>query len=323
MAATVVAALTAVVVLVDQDSQHSTLDAGPTVPAATEASPSPSPTPSVTGTPSPTPDPTPQPSPAASPVLAVLDQLPVKGRAPKTGYDREQFGSAWADVDGNGCDTRNDVLARDLTEVIRDADGCTVRSGLLADPYSRVWIRFVRGQGTSEAVQVDHVVALADAWQKGAQQLSPAERERFANDPLNLLAVDGALNQQKSDGDAATWLPPNRGFWCAFVARQVAVKARYGLWVTQAEKDAITRVLGSCPNQPLPPAAARAGVVPDGPPPAPADYAPAFGPGVPSSGELVFATCTQARDAGAAPLRRGEPGYRAALDRDGDGLACE
>jgi hypothetical protein len=148
-------------------------------------------------------------------------------------------------------------------------------------------------------VQVDHVVALADAWQKGAQQLSPAERERFANDPLNLLAVDGALNQQKSDGDAATWLPPNRGFWCALVARQVAVKARYGLWVTQAEKDAITRVLASCPDQPLPTATAPAGVVPDGAPPAPGDSAPAVGPGVPSSGQLVFATCTQARDASA------------------------
>ena len=108
----------------------------------------------------------------------------------------------------------------------------------------------MRGQGTSELVQIDHVVALSDAWQKGAQQLDPAARERFANDPLNLLAVDGTANRQKSDGDAATWLPPRKGFRCDYVARQVSVKAAYGLWVTAAERDAIARVLATCPDQP-------------------------------------------------------------------------
>jgi len=323
VAATLVAVLTAVVVLADQDAQDPAVDPEPTVAAETPALPSPSLTPSVTATPSPTPDPAPPATPATGPVLALLDQLDVKGRAPKTGYARDQFGPAWADEDGNGCDTRNDILARDLTEVVRDGDGCTLLSGLLADPYSRTWIRFVRGETTSEAVQIDHVVSLSDAWQKGAQQLSMAERERFANDPLNLLAVDGALNQQKSDGDAATWLPPNRGFRCEMVARQVAVKARYELWVTQAEKDAITRVLTTCPDQPLPSATAPAGVVPDGPPPA-AGPAAAAGSGTTGTGEVVFSNCSEARDnARAAPLRRGEPGYRSALDRDGDGIACE
>jgi len=136
--------------------------------------------------------------------------------------------------------------------VVRDGDGCTVLSGLLADPYSRTWIRFVRGETTSEAVQIDHVVSLSDAWQKGAQQLSMAERERFANDPLNLLAVDGALNQQKSDGDAATWLPPNKPYRCAYVARIVAVKQAYGLGVAPAERDAIAGILATCPGEPLP-----------------------------------------------------------------------
>jgi hypothetical protein len=105
------------------------------------------------------------------------------------------------------------------------------------------------------AVQIDHVVALSDAWQKGAQQLSADTRRVFANDSLNLLAVDGPTNQGKSDGDAATWLPPSKPYRCPYVARQVAVKAKYGLWVTGAERDAIARILSTCPMQALPTAA--------------------------------------------------------------------
>jgi hypothetical protein len=193
----------------------------------------------------------PQPQPAtSSEALGVLATLPIKGRAPKTGYSRDQFGQAWADVDRNGCDTRNDMLRRDLTSLAikpgtRD---CVVLSGFLNDPYTAAPISFQRGSSTSTAVQIDHVVALSDAWQKGAQQLSPAQRTAFANDPLNLLAVDGPANQQKSDGDAATWLPPNRSFRCEYVARQISVKSSYSLWVTQAEHDAMARVLGDCPG---------------------------------------------------------------------------
>ena len=179
---------------------------------------------------------------------AALDALEVKGRAPSTGYDRDRFGPAWADVDRNGCDTRNDILGRDLTAVTftpgtRD---CQVRSGTLADPYSGTAIAFARGPETSADVQIDHVVALAEAWQKGAQGWSPEVREAFANDPANLLAVDGPLNQEKGAGDAATWLPPHKPFRCRYVIRQVRVKAAYGLWVTAAERDAIARELGRC-----------------------------------------------------------------------------
>jgi hypothetical protein len=124
-----------------------------------------------------------------------------------------------------------------------------VLSGILNDPYTATLVNFLRGNSTSTAVQIDHVVALSDAWQKGAQQLSPAQRQSFANDPLNLLAVDGTANQQKSDGDAATWLPPNKTFRCEYVARQIAVKSSYSLWVTQAEHDAMARVLGDCPGE--------------------------------------------------------------------------
>jgi len=193
-------------------------------------------------------------SPAkAGSALAALATLDVKGRAPRTGYDRALFGQAWADVDRNGCDTRNDILRRDLTNpaVKAGTGGCLILSGTLKDPYTGIPIAFVRGQATSAEVQIDHVVALSDAWQKGAQQWSSETRRAFANDPLNLLAVDGPSNQRKSDGDAATWLPPDRAYRCAYVGRQIAVKATYRLWVTAAERAAVARVLDTCPGQPL------------------------------------------------------------------------
>lgn len=179
----------------------------------------------------------------------VLNEIAVKGRAPKTGYERSQFGNGWGHV--GACDTRNEVLRRDLVSTLIN-DQCQVVSGVLHDPYTGKTINFQRGSSTSQAVQIDHVVALSDAWQKGAQQLSFEERVLLANDPLELLAVDGPANQQKGDGDAATWLPPNKSFRCQYVARQIAVKKKYRLWVTQAEKDAMLRVLNSCPGQRLP-----------------------------------------------------------------------
>lgn len=182
---------------------------------------------------------------------AVLDTLDVKGRAPKTGYKRALFGNGWSKL--GACDVRNRILARDLTDVVfRSETDCTVLSGTLNDPYTGTVIQFTRGSGTSSLVQIDHVVALSDAWQKGAQQLSESERLALANDPLNLLAVDGAANQKKSDSDAASWLPSNKLYRCRYVARQIAVKVKYTLWVTQAEHDAMKRVLTSCPDQPLP-----------------------------------------------------------------------
>lgn len=223
----------------------------------------------------PTATPTAQPSPVSSPeptvassrpptteeliaeaqpstALALLATLAVKGRAPKTGYDRDLFGQTWADTDRNGCDTRNDILKRDLTgETFRSGTrDCVVITGQLADPYTGRTLSFTKADAS--AVQIDHVVALSDAWQKGAQQWDAGKRLGFANDPLNLLAVDGPTNASKSDGDAATWLPPNKAYRCAMVARQTAVKAKYGLWATAAERDAIARVLSSCPIERAP-----------------------------------------------------------------------
>jgi hypothetical protein len=183
--------------------------------------------------------------------IDAVGNLVVKGRAPKTGYSRSQFGQAWADVDHNGCDTRNDILKRDLTDVVFKSGTCVVLSGTLKDPYSGEVINFVRGVSTSSLVQIDHVVALSDAWQKGAFMLTLAERTALANDPLNLLAVKGSLNSQKGDGDAATWLPPLKSYRCEYVSRQIAVKKKYKLWVTSAERDAFVRVLSKCPGQEL------------------------------------------------------------------------
>lgn len=184
--------------------------------------------------------------------LALLGSLAVRGRAPKTGYSREQFGQAWADTDRNGCDTRDDILRRDLTgtELRGGTHGCVVLSGTLAEPYTGRTISFVKSDGS--AVQIDHVVSLSDPWQTGAQSWPAAKRLAFANDPLDLLAVDGSANAAKSDADAASWLPPNKSYRCAMVARQTAVKAKYGLWVKPAERDAIARVLSTCPSQPAP-----------------------------------------------------------------------
>ena len=185
---------------------------------------------------------------------AVLETLAVKGRAPKTGYTRAQFGQAWADVDRNGCDTRNDMLKRDLTGIIYKAGtrNCVVASGVLVDRYSGETINFVRGNVTSMEVQIDHVVALSNAWQTGAFKLSAEQRKALANDPMNLFAVKGRLNSQKGDGDAATWLPPLKSFRCTYVAQQIAVKAKYSLWVVAPEKAAMSAILAKCPTQKIP-----------------------------------------------------------------------
>jgi len=186
--------------------------------------------------------------------LSVIEVQPTKGRAAKTGYTRAQFGQTWADVDRNGCDTRNDILKRDLSgEVFKEkTDDCVVLSGTLIDPYSGETINFVRGNVSSMEVQIDHVVALSNAWQTGAFKLTVQQRTAMANDPLNLLAVKGRLNSQKGDGDAATWLPPLKSYRCDYVARQVAVKMKYKLWFTAPEKEAIVRILKSCPEKALP-----------------------------------------------------------------------
>lgn len=289
--------------------------------------------------------PTPKPTSKATPhatqdaaakgtALAAVALLDVRGRAPRTGYDRDEFGPAWKDVDRNGCDTRNDILGRDLVDVGYRASTreCVVAYGTLHDPYSGKDIAFTRGPTTSTAVQIDHVVALSDAWQKGAQKLTEARRTALANDPLNLLAADGPLNQSKGDGDAATWLPPNKAFRCEYVARQVAVKLDYDLWVTKAERDAMVRVLTTCPKLKLPtsdpvpgPGGADLGPQPKSKPTSRPTSKATSKPTKKAriTTDVTYANCTEAWAAGAAPVHEGDPGYSRKLDRDGDGVGCE
>ena len=286
-------------------------DAAPTPTATAMASVRSTPTPS----PSPTPSPTLEENPDGT-AAAQLATLRVAGRAPMTGYDRARFGQAWLDADRNGCDTRNDVLRRDLREVVLDArtNGCVVLSGVLEDPYTGARIDFVRGDGVS--VDVDHVVALGNAWASGAARLDVRTRAALANDPLNLLAVDAGANRSKGDANAASWLPPVKAYRCAYVARQVAVKAKYALTVTRSERAQVARQLTACPGRPA---------TPD-PDPAPTQVDQRVsdpGEATATPGATFFENCDAARAAGAAPVRRGDPGYGPRLDRDGDGSACE
>ena len=205
----------------------------------------------------PTPPATPAPSTPVPGVVvqakAALPTIPVKGAAPKTGYARAQFGQAWTDDNmmlfgHNGCDTRNDILRRDLTGTVlkpgtRD---CVVLSGVLNDPYTAKTINFVRGKDTSSLVQIDHRVPLSWAWQHGAQSWTAAKRVDFANDPDNLVAVDGPTNQAKGDSGPGAWLPPNKAYRCEYVSRFMLVTAKHGLWLTQGDADGIARVLAGC-----------------------------------------------------------------------------
>jgi hypothetical protein len=203
-------------------------------------------------------EPTPHPAPniptnvevvkvSTDDVLRSLGSLAIKGRAPKTGYSRDQFGNNWTEV--GQCDTRDRILRRDLTQIVVD-DKCEVQSGKLQDPYTNVSIDFIQGSKAADhSVDIDHVVSLSDAWQKGAQGFTPQRRVQFANDGLNLLATKASVNRSKGDGDFATWKPGTKTAQCNLAARQILVKDRYELWVTQAEHDDMTRALNTCPDQ--------------------------------------------------------------------------
>ncbi|MDN5875721.1 MAG: DUF1524 domain-containing protein [Brevibacterium sp.] len=288
--------------------------------------------------------------------LAMLEELEVKGRAPKTGYDADLF--TWrSDADRNGCDTRNDVLRRDLRDITLKAGtkGCVVIAGDLSDEYKGETYAFDRDPNN---IDIDHIIARSNAWQTGAAKFDEDTLREFGNDPLNLLAVSSSLNRQKGDGDAATWLPPAKSYRCDYVSRQIAIKHKYELWVVKAEKSAMQRVLGTCSNQPAftkdvawpepgegdnvktaedastkkkssskkssgSGKKASSGSSSGSGSDSPGAGSKRSGSGSGSSGSVYFENCTAARDAGAAPVHRGDPGYASHLDRDGDGVGCE
>lgn len=264
-------------------------------------------------------------SPPAGTALAAVDQLTVRGRAPKTGYTRDAYGGGWAQHDD--CNTREIILRRDLDDVTVAANSdCTVVSGTLNDPYTGKTEKLTAT--TLSSAQIDHVVPVSDSWQKGAQQWSRSKRERYYNDPLNLLVTTGSVNASKGDGDAATWLPPNKAFRCTYVARQVSVKKRYEIWVTKAEQQAMRRVLQACPEQKMittaqaerqhdldPDVATASTSTPKG---SPSRSRPS------GRADPRFPTCAAANRAGYGPYVKGkDPEYRWYRDRDRDGRVCE
>lgn len=165
-----------------------------------------------------------------------VDMTAVKiGDPRKTGYKRDVFGEAWKDVDRNGCDTRNDVLARDLTKIVR-TDNCTIASGVLQDKYTGATIDFVRGKSK---IDIDHVIPLGYAYKQGAGDWPAAKREALANDLDNLTAASASANRSKSDSGPAEWMPSNASYRCEYGKKFAAVSVKYDLPITQADYNTI------------------------------------------------------------------------------------
>ncbi len=273
---------------------------------------------------------------SGGPAQRLLAGLAIKPRAPRTGYARGEFGRPWVDIDRNGCDTHDDIMRRDLTATTLKPGTrpCVVLSGTLADPYTGTEIRYAHGVF---GVDVDHVVALGDAWDKGAAMWTPEKRLALANDPLNLLAVDASANRSKGDSDAATWLPPDPAYHCKYVARQIAVKTKYQLSLTRDEHAAMAKTLATCPDEPAPVAdaptptpiahAERKPSTPTKSPrpaaPPPPSPPPATHPAA-TANDPNYGTCKQAKANHKGPYVRGrDPEYDYYQDRDGDGIVCE
>jgi hypothetical protein len=191
---------------------------------------------------------------SAATVRAALDRLAVRPRPVGTlGYDRDAFGSDWVDTDHNGCNQRDDVLLRDAvlgTTRVQQQDACDhdVLAGTWHDSYTGRTLRFtdLKDLSQAEAIQIDHVVPLAEAWVSGARGWSRDRREVFANDLRELLAVDGPTNMAKSDDDPAAWRP-RKGYQCTYARRWVGVKTRYRLAVDPPERAALRQMLDTCP----------------------------------------------------------------------------
>lgn len=181
---------------------------------------------------------------------ALIEKVETKGRGPKTGYDRDKFGYAWMDsapggvpFSRNGCDTRNDLLQRDGEEVrFRSGSDCVVVAMTLADPYTGREIDWAKSRAMS--VQIDHVMPLSYDWQMGASRWDKGKRQEIANDPLNLMPVDGPTNGSKSDSGPASWLPPNKRIRCSYAVRFAQVSLKYELPVTSADKETMLRQCG-------------------------------------------------------------------------------
>lgn len=308
-------------------------------PSATDpASPSASSSVSASATAQSTSTPTGTPSASSVPVagtaLDLLGTLEVKPASSNGKYDRDLFGDPWEDIDGNGCDTRNDMLLRDLEEITVQADECTVILGTIVDPYSGKTVNFDKSKGGGGGLDIDHVIALSAAFRTGGEAWNSEKKLQFANDPLNLITSASGPNRAKGDKDASEWLPATAGnpaYNCIYVARQVAVKAKYGSWVTQAESDAMRTVLNTCPTEAVPTdnsvmVDSIVPVSPGGPQvsEAPVQEAPVQeAPAADGAVDPDYGSCTKAKAAGAGPYTTADPEYKFYKDGDGDGTVCE
>lgn len=230
----------------------------------------------------------------------------------RTGYVRDKF-RHWIDADDDGCDARDEVLIAESKSAVTVGASCRLTGGEWVSAYDDVRVSDPRD------LDIDHMVPLAEAWDSGARTWTAAQRQAFANDlgdPRSLIAVTASSNRSKSDQDPSTWLPEVHV--CQYVRNWIAVKVRWRLSVDQAEKAALRSALAPCAPATLTvtlatvPKASR-----------PTQEAPTATPTSSSAVSVYYANCTAARAAGAAPVRRGDPGYRAGLDRDGDGVGCE
>ena len=186
------------------------------------------------------------PSPIEAEVKRSLQQLvalKTTTEPPAAEYDRDFFGTSWADVDGNGCRTRDDILARDLRGIAK-RDACVVISGTLNDPYTGTRVTFAKAR--ADRVQIDHIVALSLAWRSGASSWPRGKLATFANDPLNLQATTGSVNQAKSDSGPSEWLPTSTAYRCTYAMRWVRVAFLYQLTVTAQDRNTVKYVLGKC-----------------------------------------------------------------------------
>lgn len=191
---------------------------------------------------------------AGTDVLAGIVIVPQRIRG--NDYRRAAYGEAWDDDNSapggrNGCDTRSEILDRDLTDksyvAIKRCPGA-VASGTLRDPYTNSTIAFVRGNKVGASVQIDHIVPLAFAWDMGARNWTDETRKRFANDPANLIAVAGEANQDKGDLPPGEWMPPNSAFWCSYAMQFIAVLRGYRLPVDQPSAATLREAAGGCPT---------------------------------------------------------------------------
>lgn len=188
------------------------------------------------------------PSDDAADALTLLAGLRDVSGTADAEYDRDAFGQAWYDADRNGCDTRNDILRRDLvdTTLKSDTNGCKVLTGTLVDPYSGETVEFVSGTNTSALVQIDHIIPLSWAWHHGAEFWTLEERREFANSPDNLLATIGSINQSKSDSGPDRWMPPAEAVHCDYTSGYVELLAEWDLGVNAAERAFFESALARC-----------------------------------------------------------------------------